>query len=45
MNVLKRHIHIAGDMTSGRNTVDQFIAPMSRVRVEEAYPKLPFDPV
>ncbi len=43
VDVLQRHVDVAGDFVALGDGLDEFVAPMRRVRVEQADPKLAFD--
>ena len=43
LDVLKRHVDIAGDFGEARDGGDQLIGPVSRMGIEKADPKIPLD--
>ena len=45
MNVLQRHVDVARDLFGSGDRLDEFIAPMRGMRVEEPNPELAFDRV
>ena len=42
-DVLQRNVDVARDLVAFSNGLNQFIAPMRRMRVKEAYPEFAFD--
>ena len=43
--MLQRHVDVARDLRAFGDGLDQFIAPMRRVRVEEPDPKVALDAI
>ena len=43
IDMLQRHIDVARDFVALRDRFDQLIAPMRRMRVEQAHPEIAFD--
>ncbi|MEI9897185.1 MAG: hypothetical protein WDN28_25810 [Chthoniobacter sp.] len=43
MNVLQRHVDVAADLLTLGDAGDELVAPVRRVRVEQADPEIAFD--
>ncbi len=41
--MLQRHVDVARDFAALRDRLDQFVAPMRRMRVEQAHPEIALD--
>ena len=43
IDMLQRHVDVARDFATLRDRLDQLVAPMRRMRVEQAHPEIAFD--